>query len=473
MTKNIEAPETADEETIPNTDTGNEDTGQSESVDSPSSKNEAEEVGEQFIYGVQLHNKRGIFTLLTDGELTVGDSAIVKTSRGKEFVKVTRTGLTEEIDRSKEVVIQRFIRKATADDFKAEEKNREKEKKALKTIIRKVELLKLEMKVVRVEYLFDNSRIIFYFVAPQKVDFRELVKILAGEFRTRIELRQINPREYVGMMGACGPCGRNCCCSSHMAKPPVIDISMVENQRLGKNPAKLNGVCGRLKCCLKYENDYYVQEFGDMPKRGCSVCDGQKRGLLTGSNVFHKTMTVRWEDGLYVQYPFDEFDKFDILGKDKQVEKIERELEKELTVDPPEEQGENEGNRRHRSNQRRKNQPYKGRDKNSDSKKESKRDNKKSDSKNDSKGENKKDFKKVKGSKPENQSKQKSGFKKDNQPVKDDNSKAPKAEDKQNKEDGPKKGKKPYNKKGKRRGFKNQNKDNSKKSTQPNNDQKS
>jgi cell fate regulator YaaT (PSP1 superfamily) len=148
------------------------------------------------------------------------------------------------------------------------------------------------------------------------VDFRELVKVLASEFRTRIELRQINPREHVALFGAVGQCGRSSCCCAHLARPPMIEIAMVENQRLGKNPAKLNGVCGRLKCCLKYENDFYTEEYAGIPPRNTLVeCPDGRRGYICSANIFLKTVTIRHEEGGCAEYDFDTVRKMSPVDK--------------------------------------------------------------------------------------------------------------------------------------------------------------
>jgi cell fate regulator YaaT (PSP1 superfamily) len=256
------------------------------------------EADEDFIYGISLRNRRGIFSCRDSRVFTAGENLIVKTSRGREFAVLCNVGLKVEIKREGDLYVQKIIRQANDDDIKNEQKNREKEQKSCAVAERKIVLLKLKMRIVETEYLFDGSRIIFYFVSPQKVDFRELVKILATEFRTRIELRQINPREYVGMKGAIAPCGQICCCSRFLSKAQPVDINMADNQRLGKNPVKLNGVCGRLKCCLRYENSFYTEAYAAVPPRNtCLVCANGKKGTVCGSSVFHDFVTVRWEDG--------------------------------------------------------------------------------------------------------------------------------------------------------------------------------
>ena len=191
-----------------------------------------------------------------DIEFAEGDGVIVETARGQEYGTVALPNREVE---EKEVVspLKPVIRKATAEDERQLKKNLADREPALKTIREKAAQLGLGMKLVDAEYTFDRSKLIFYFTADGRVDFRELVRTLASIFKVRIELRQIYERDDAKMRGALAPCGRPCCCTTHLPDFEKVSIKMAKMQGLSLNPQKISGVCGRLLCCLKYENDYY------------------------------------------------------------------------------------------------------------------------------------------------------------------------------------------------------------------------
>ena len=159
-----------------------------------------------------------------------------------------------------------MLRRATSKDDRKLEDNKRKEKEALITCTQKIEKHGLKMKLVDVEYTFDNAKIVFYFTADGRVDFRDLVKDLAGVFKTRIELRQIGVRDEAKMLGGLGPCGRECCCSYFLGDFNTVSIKMAKEQNLSLSPTKISGLCGRLMCCLNYEHDHYCQTRRRMPK---------------------------------------------------------------------------------------------------------------------------------------------------------------------------------------------------------------
>lgn len=189
-------------------------------------------------------------------ELTTGDSVIVETARGMEYGKVVVGPKTVSSD---EVVtpLKSVVRKATIQDTEIHHENKSREKEAFKICQQKIIEHKLPMKLVDVEYTFDVSKIIFYFTAEGRVDFRELVKDLAAIFRTRIELRQIGVRDEAKMLGGLGSCGRVLCCHTVLGDFQPVSIRMAKQQNLSLNPTKISGICGRLMCCLKYESDDY------------------------------------------------------------------------------------------------------------------------------------------------------------------------------------------------------------------------
>lgn len=194
-------------------------------------------------------------------ELAPQDQAIVETARGIEH-GVVMVGPKEVEESEITQPLKRVLRKATPEDISEVQENREREKRAFNIGLEKIAARKLEMKLVDVEYTFDRSKIIFYFTADGRVDFRELVKDLAGVFRTRIELRQIGVRDEAKMIGGLGPCGRPLCCSTFLGEFEPVSIKMAKEQNLSLNPSKISGICGRLMCCLKYESDCYRQQGG-------------------------------------------------------------------------------------------------------------------------------------------------------------------------------------------------------------------
>ena len=221
-----------------------------------------------------------------------GDKAIVETARGVECGEVAmenREVPEEEIVKP----LKRIICAATEADLKIVAENREKEKKAFDICEQKIRAHKLEMKLVDVEYTFDSSKILFYFTADGRVDFRELVKDLAGVFRTRIELRQIGVRDESKMIGGFGICGRPFCCSSFLGDFQPVSIKMAKEQGLSLNPTKISGTCGRLMCCLKYEQEAYEHLLRHTPKIGAIVETREGRGTVLDNNLLTGMLTIR------------------------------------------------------------------------------------------------------------------------------------------------------------------------------------
>ena len=235
-----------------------------------------------------------------DIEFAEGDGVIVETARGQEYGTVA---LPDREVEEKEVVspLKPVIRKATAEDERQLKKNLADREPALKTIREKAAQLGLGMKLVDAEYTFDRSKLIFYFTADGRVDFRELVRTLASIFKVRIELRQIYERDDAKMRGALAPCGRPCCCTTHLPDFEKVSIKMAKMQGLSLNPQKISGVCGRLLCCLKYENDYYSEVFKKMPKVGSKVHTADGEGVVESNDLIKQTSRVRvlTKDGSY------------------------------------------------------------------------------------------------------------------------------------------------------------------------------
>ena len=221
-----------------------------------------------------------------------GDHAIVETARGMEYGEIV---IAEKEVAEKDLVapLKTVLRRATPKDDKRVEENKRKEKEALETCQKKVEKHNLDMKLVDVEYTFDNSKIIFYFTADGRVDFRDLVKDLAGVFKTRIELRQIGVRDEAKMLGGLGPCGRACCCSCFLGDFSPVSIKMAKEQNLSLSPTKISGLCGRLMCCLNYEQEHYVQTRKRMPKPGSTVTSPDGEGMVLENNAVTETVRVK------------------------------------------------------------------------------------------------------------------------------------------------------------------------------------
>ena len=220
---------------------------------------------------------------------------IVETARGVEFGEV-KIMPTEVRDEDIVAPLKPIIRIATEKDIAQDKRNSEKRNEVYPLIEKKIADSKLKMSLSDVEYTFDGNKLIIYFTADSRIDFRELVKDLAASFRTRIELRQIGPRDECKMIGGLAPCGRACCCSDHISEFAHVTIKMAKNQNLSLNSAKISGLCGRLMCCLAYENDYYAEINKHMPKVGSTIKtkkDGA--GVVESVNQLSDTVTFRKE----------------------------------------------------------------------------------------------------------------------------------------------------------------------------------
>ena len=230
-----------------------------------------------------------------DIQFTSGEYVIVETARGVECGEVA-TANREENDENIVFPLKKVIRKATEEDLKHLNENKQKEKEALKTCEKLVAQHGLEMKLVDVEYTFDNSKIMFYFTADGRVDFRALVKDLASVFRTRIELRQIGVRDEAKMLGGLGVCGKPFCCSSFLGEFQPVSIKMAKEQGLSLSPVKISGTCGRLMCCLKYEQEAYTDLLKRTPKVGAIVKTPLGKGVVVESNLLSQTLKVKMDN---------------------------------------------------------------------------------------------------------------------------------------------------------------------------------
>lgn len=231
-----------------------------------------------------------------------GDLCVVETERGEGFGEVIRG--PELIDPEElGYPLYRVIREFTDDDRERVRVNREKEEEDLKAAQEMADKQGLPMKMANAEYSFDRSCLIFHFTSLQRVDFRDFLKELAAHFKTRIELRQIGPREEVQMKGGVGRCGRTVCCTTFLKNPESISMKAVYEQELFVPPERVTGICGRLICCLKFEHQNYIEVITRLPHLGAKVRCNDKEGKVIGHNIFNETTIIETEDGRKVEVP--------------------------------------------------------------------------------------------------------------------------------------------------------------------------
>lgn len=239
-------------------------------------------------------------------ELNVDDYVIVETARGIEYGKVA-IAVREVGENDVVLPLRKIVRPAISGDLEKVAENSQDAKKAFATGVDKIEEHQLDMKLVDVEYTFDRNKVVFYFTAEGRVDFRNLVKDLASIFRTRIELRQIGVRDEAKMLGGIGPCGRMLCCSTFLGDFEPVSIKMAKDQNLSLNPSKISGLCGRLMCCLKYENDDYEEAKTLMPDIGTRVDTPEGPGKVVGLNLLERLLQVSLLDEDHVlEYTLEE-----------------------------------------------------------------------------------------------------------------------------------------------------------------------
>jgi cell fate regulator YaaT (PSP1 superfamily) len=248
------------------------------------------------VVGVRF-KKAGKIYYFDPGELEIpkGEFVIVETARGVEYGKVVIP--RKQVDENDVVLpLKKVLRIADAKDRLNVEENKAAAKEAYEICSQKVSEHQLDMKLVDVEYTFDRNKVIFYFTADGRVDFRELVKDLAAIFRTRIELRQIGVRDEAKMLGGIGPCGRMLCCSTYLGDFEPVSIKMAKDQNLSLNPTKISGLCGRLMCCLKYENDEYETAKEQLPDLGDMIETPNGAGKVVGLNILERVLQVELVD---------------------------------------------------------------------------------------------------------------------------------------------------------------------------------
>ena len=259
------------------------------------------------IVGVRF-KKLGKIYFFNPGNLQVsnGDFVIVETSQGEEYGEVSIAN--RKVPEEKIVApLKKVIRVATEKDKKHYEDNKKKEKEALEICTKKIKEHNLDMTLTDVEYTFDNSKLLFYFTADGRIDFRELVKDLAAIFKTRIELRQIGVRDEVKRIGGNGVCGRELCCCSFLSNFETVSIKMAKEQNMSLNPSKISGNCGRLMCCLKYEQDVYEEKLKRIPRIGAIVSTEDGEGTVDGVETLKERIRVKIKDndGEYFYKKYD------------------------------------------------------------------------------------------------------------------------------------------------------------------------
>lgn len=262
------------------------------------------------IVGVQFKRAGKIYDFDSEGfDLTLGSKVVVETERGLGLGVVV-VPPREIPDEEAPQDLKKVIRIANNADIERYIANCERERKATQICKKLIEDLKLDMKLVNVDYFYDASKAVFHFVAAQRVDFRELVKQLAQTLHTRIEMKQVGVRDETKLVGGVGCCGRELCCSSFLREFTPVNVKMAKDQNLAMNPTKISGVCGRLMCCLAFEHQTYVELISDLPKKGKKVVTPSGIGKVTEMNILKKIVYVELEDGSTTSFPADKLKPF-------------------------------------------------------------------------------------------------------------------------------------------------------------------
>ena len=281
------------------------------------------------IVGVRFRKAGKIYYFDPKGlSLGVGEKVIVETVRGLEIGSVVIANRMIEEEKCF-MPLSPVIRAATPEDIKKDEENERKEKEALKICEEKVRKRNPEMTLIDAEYTFDNSKIIFNFVAEGRVDFRELLKDLASVFKTRIELRQIGVRDETKAVGGLGMCGRKVCCAQFLSEFSPVSVKMAKDQSLSTNPQKISGACGKLICCLNFEQNVYEDAYKTMPRVGQQVKTPDGDGVVTESNILVEKVRVKFDtDGQITQKVYDKKDIVFVPKAKKQPQTSSAEEEK-------------------------------------------------------------------------------------------------------------------------------------------------
>ncbi len=253
------------------------------------------------VVGVKFSNNSKVYTFDAAGEdYEEGDLVVVDTQKGNELGSVAKANYVVE-EEALPGELKKVIRKANGRDLDLCKKAKETEPKALEIAREKARKLGIDLKFISSEVAFDCKRVVLYFTSEERVDFRELVKELASALHARIELRQLYERDDVKLRGALGMCGRECCCRSHLRDFEKVTVKMAKVQGLSLNPTKISGICGKLMCCLKYENDYYAEVFKQMPKINAKVMTPDGLAVVESNDMLKKTVTCKvFVDDTYI-----------------------------------------------------------------------------------------------------------------------------------------------------------------------------
>ncbi len=281
------------------------------------------------IIGVRLKKNGKLFFFdALDNKLEVSDNVLVETERGEELARVVKILTENEINEDKEY--DKIIRKATIEDIEKIKENELKAKEALEFCRNEAKKLGLTMKILMAEYTFDSSKLIIYFVSEERVDFRELVKVIASRYRARIELRQIGPRDETKLYSCLGMCGKEICCRTHLQDFEPVTIKMAKEQGLQINMSKLSGSCGKLMCCLKYEEEAYKDNLKELPRVGdfVEVRESRETGKVVNVDILGLKVKVKFgetkEDERYEVYHAKE-----LKWRSRRKESIQNEDEKD------------------------------------------------------------------------------------------------------------------------------------------------
>ena len=289
------------------------------------------------ILGVKFKNTAKIYYFAPEEgvEYQEKSGVIVETAKGMEYGTVA-IPVTEVPDEEIVHPLKPVIRKASEKDEKTIRDNEKKIPDALEYANQKIAELNLNMKLIGCEYAFDGKKLAFFFTSDNRVDFRELVKLLAAKFHVRIELRQIGIRDETKILGGIAPCGRECCCASYLSDFAKVTIKMAKNQGLHLNPGKISGLCGRLMCCLEYENDYYADACKKVPKLGGTVGTPEGEGVVISNDMLKMISKVKITKGdgseVYKDFPVERlnFKKSNKPEKDDDEKIIDEDMKKIL-----------------------------------------------------------------------------------------------------------------------------------------------
>ena len=291
-------------------------------------------MNKKIVIGVKFKELGKIYFFDPNGEkFQKGDYVIVETSLGEQYTEVVVAN-KEVLETKLAAPLKPIIRKATFKDKRHHEENKKKEQEALETAKKLIKKYKLEMNLTDVEYTFDNSKLLFYFTADGRIDFRDLVKELASIYKTRIELRQIGVRDEVRKIGGNGICGRELCCCTFLENFDTVSIKMAKEQNIALASSKISGNCGRLMCCLRYEHEVYEEKLQRLPRIGAIVKTQDGEGTVDGIETLKEKVRVKLKDGegfYYKKYDAKDIKVIkDIEAKDEEIEEELKQLEDEV-----------------------------------------------------------------------------------------------------------------------------------------------